>query len=250
METIGTKPEEKNSYETVITLLVSGTVGIVLCSLLEMVFYFLYSLKVWRVLITKIIHFLFEWNSSIQLIWLSRSQRISWKLKVLVNQLILILYWKYVNLISIKTNFTPRVNSWPRGRKYPGGRGTWREGKQMSNVNISYQIYFYRKIRRLLRVRNFNFSGRQWNRVVKSISWEQIFNEVILLVICISKCHHLIRYLVEWNKGDIFSSSYTYFLNNDFQTMYCNIPSLFHVTLFKIFRSKWAPIWALNNCPV
>ena len=46
METIGTRPEEDNSYKTVITLLVSGTVGIVLCSLLEMVFYFLYSLKV------------------------------------------------------------------------------------------------------------------------------------------------------------------------------------------------------------
>ena len=59
METIGTKPEEKNSYETVITLLVSGTVGIVLCSLLEMVFYFLYSLKVLAVLMTKIIHFFF-----------------------------------------------------------------------------------------------------------------------------------------------------------------------------------------------
>ena len=46
METIGTRPEEDNSYKTVITLIVSGTVGIVLSSLLEMVFYFLYSLKV------------------------------------------------------------------------------------------------------------------------------------------------------------------------------------------------------------
>ena len=46
METIGTRPEEDNSYETVITLIVSGTVGIVLCFLLEMVGYFLYSMKV------------------------------------------------------------------------------------------------------------------------------------------------------------------------------------------------------------
>ena len=46
METIGTKPEEKNSYETVIPLLEFGTVCIVLCSLLEMVCYFLYSIKV------------------------------------------------------------------------------------------------------------------------------------------------------------------------------------------------------------
>ena len=46
METIGTRAEENNSYETVITLIVSSTVGIVLCSLLEAVFYFLYSLKV------------------------------------------------------------------------------------------------------------------------------------------------------------------------------------------------------------
>ena len=46
METIGTKPEENNSYQTVIILIVSGTVGIVLSSLLEMAFYFLYSMKV------------------------------------------------------------------------------------------------------------------------------------------------------------------------------------------------------------
>ena len=46
METIGTKPEEDNSYRTVITLIVSGTVGIVLCSLMEMFGYFLYSMKV------------------------------------------------------------------------------------------------------------------------------------------------------------------------------------------------------------
>ena len=51
METIGTRPEENNSYQTVITLIVSGTVGIVLSSLLEMAFYFLYSMKVWRFLI-------------------------------------------------------------------------------------------------------------------------------------------------------------------------------------------------------
>ena len=46
MKTIGTRHEENNSYKTVIALIVSGTVGIVLCSLLEMVFYFLYSQKV------------------------------------------------------------------------------------------------------------------------------------------------------------------------------------------------------------
>ena len=48
METIGTRPEEDNSYKTVITLIVSGTVGIVLCFLLEMLGYFLYSMKVGR----------------------------------------------------------------------------------------------------------------------------------------------------------------------------------------------------------
>ena len=46
METIGTRPEEDNSYNTAITLIVTFTIGIVLCSLLEAVFYFLYSLKV------------------------------------------------------------------------------------------------------------------------------------------------------------------------------------------------------------
>ena len=48
METIGTRPEEDNSYNTVITLIVTFTIVIVLCSLLEMVGYFLYSMKVWR----------------------------------------------------------------------------------------------------------------------------------------------------------------------------------------------------------
>ena len=56
METIGAKPEENNSQTTVIALIVSGTVGIGLCSLLEMVFYFLYSKKVWQVLIAKIFY--------------------------------------------------------------------------------------------------------------------------------------------------------------------------------------------------
>ena len=46
METIGTRPEEDNSYNTVITLIVTFTIVIVLCSLLEMVGYFLYSMKV------------------------------------------------------------------------------------------------------------------------------------------------------------------------------------------------------------
>ena len=46
METIGTRPEEDNSYNSVITLIVTFTVSIVLCSLLEMVGYFLYNMKV------------------------------------------------------------------------------------------------------------------------------------------------------------------------------------------------------------
>ena len=46
MKTIGTRREEDDSYMTIITLMVTGTVGVVLCSVLEMVFYFLYTMKV------------------------------------------------------------------------------------------------------------------------------------------------------------------------------------------------------------
>ena len=46
LKTIGTRREEDDSYMTIITLMVTWTVGVVLCSVLEMVFYFLYSMKV------------------------------------------------------------------------------------------------------------------------------------------------------------------------------------------------------------
>ena len=46
MKTIGTRREEDDSYMTIITLMVTWTVGVVLCSVLEMVFYFLYTMKV------------------------------------------------------------------------------------------------------------------------------------------------------------------------------------------------------------
>ena len=51
----------------------------------------------------------------------------------------------------------------------------------------------------MLRVRNFNVFGRQRNGVLKAGSLKKTYinNEVILFVICISKCHHLIRFLVE-----------------------------------------------------
>ena len=46
METIGTRREEYDSYANIIILLVVLLLGVIVCSLLEMVFYFLYSLKV------------------------------------------------------------------------------------------------------------------------------------------------------------------------------------------------------------
>ena len=46
MRTIGTRQEEDDSYTTTISLMVTLTVAVVLCSVLEMVLYFLYSLKV------------------------------------------------------------------------------------------------------------------------------------------------------------------------------------------------------------
>ena len=46
METIGTKPEENDSYHRIIILVVVLLLGVVLCSLLEIVLYFLYSQKV------------------------------------------------------------------------------------------------------------------------------------------------------------------------------------------------------------
>ena len=46
MRTIGTKPEEDDSHKTVIILMVTWIVGVVMCSVLEMVFYFLYNMKV------------------------------------------------------------------------------------------------------------------------------------------------------------------------------------------------------------
>ena len=46
LETIGTRPEEDDSYNNIIILVVVLLLGVVLCSLLEMVFYYLYSLKV------------------------------------------------------------------------------------------------------------------------------------------------------------------------------------------------------------
>ena len=46
MDTIGTRIEEEESYRTVIILLVILTIGVVLCSVLEMVFYLLYNMKV------------------------------------------------------------------------------------------------------------------------------------------------------------------------------------------------------------
>ena len=50
MRTIGTKPEEDDSYKTVIILMVTWIVGVVMCSGLEMVFYFLYNKKVSRII--------------------------------------------------------------------------------------------------------------------------------------------------------------------------------------------------------
>ena len=46
METIGTRVEEDRSYNTIIILMVTFTVGIVISSVLEMVVYFLYNQKV------------------------------------------------------------------------------------------------------------------------------------------------------------------------------------------------------------
>ena len=46
METIGTRQEEYDSYANIIILLGVLLFGVIVCSLLEMVFYFLYSLKV------------------------------------------------------------------------------------------------------------------------------------------------------------------------------------------------------------
>ena len=50
MRTIGTRSEENNSYKTVIILMVTWIVGVVMCSGLEMVFYFLYNKKVSRII--------------------------------------------------------------------------------------------------------------------------------------------------------------------------------------------------------
>ena len=46
METIGTREEENDSYNNIIILMVTFTVGVVLSSILEMVSYFLYNMKV------------------------------------------------------------------------------------------------------------------------------------------------------------------------------------------------------------
>ena len=46
METIGTREEEDDSYNNIIILMVTFTVGVVLSSLLEIVLYFLYNKKV------------------------------------------------------------------------------------------------------------------------------------------------------------------------------------------------------------
>ena len=46
MRTIGTRPEEDDSHKTVIILMVTWIVGVVMFSVLEMVFYFLYNMKV------------------------------------------------------------------------------------------------------------------------------------------------------------------------------------------------------------
>ena len=46
METIGTRDEENSSYNTIIILMVTFTVGVIISSVLEMVFYFLYNQKV------------------------------------------------------------------------------------------------------------------------------------------------------------------------------------------------------------
>ena len=46
LRTIGTRQEEDVSYNTIITLMVTFIVGVVLCSVLEMVIYFLYNEKV------------------------------------------------------------------------------------------------------------------------------------------------------------------------------------------------------------
>lgn len=45
MRTIGTRQEEDDSYTTAIILMVTWPLGVVICSVLEMVLYFLYSLK-------------------------------------------------------------------------------------------------------------------------------------------------------------------------------------------------------------
>ena len=59
MRTIGTKPEEDDSHKTVIILMVTWIVGIVMCSVLEMVFYFLYNMKV------SSVHFLTNYSSNL-----------------------------------------------------------------------------------------------------------------------------------------------------------------------------------------
>ena len=46
-ETIGTRPEEDDSYENIITLIVVSAAGVFFGSFLEMIFYFLYNMKVW-----------------------------------------------------------------------------------------------------------------------------------------------------------------------------------------------------------
>ena len=46
METIGTKPQEDDSYNIIIILMATFTVGIVLSTAIEMALYFLYNMKV------------------------------------------------------------------------------------------------------------------------------------------------------------------------------------------------------------
>ena len=83
METIGTRPEEDNSYNTAITLIVTFTIGIVLCSLLEMVGYFLYNMKVWRQIEKNNILHDFFFSFILQNL-LYRSQRLYWTLKKVI----------------------------------------------------------------------------------------------------------------------------------------------------------------------
>ena len=82
MNTIGTRAEENSSYSRVINLMAIFTAGVVMCSLLEMVFYFLFNMMVSIYLIIIKLIYCDLFFSSILQNWLFRNQKKYWTLKM------------------------------------------------------------------------------------------------------------------------------------------------------------------------